>query len=163
MPKLENAGEYLVQIREPRWEEAKQGMALVLPGWMQIAGEEKHINAYLYFTPTLISGGRNQGRPMYEVNAELCHQIGMSEPFSPEKLDELDGLEAFFVVQEEEYEGKTRLKVAFVNPARKPAMSVDEAKEVWERLVGGKVKPTPKAAEPKQTANEIDPADDLPF
>lgn len=169
MKQIDAEGEYIVQIREPRWESAgKDGetkMSLVLPGYCMIGDEECHINGYLYFTPTLIKGGRNAGKPMYEVNAQLCLDLGMTAPFEPHKRTELDGVEARFVVSEEEYEGKKRMRVAFVNPPGRAQLTDDDAAAVWAKLTGGKAvvttvvegqeKPDPFAGESKK--------DTLPF
>ncbi len=160
MPNIQEAGTYAVRIRDVKFEEAKNGMCLVLPGWAQINGEERHLNAYLYFNPTLISGGRNQGRPNYEVSAEKCVELGMSNPFAPSKIGELEDAEAQFVVEEDTYDGKTRLKVAFVNPLRKPPLTTEQAEAIWAQMTGGAM-PEPEPRRP--TADGIDPSDNLPF
>lgn len=157
MPNLENTGTYAVRIRDVKFEEAKNGMCLVLPGWAVVDGAEKRINAYLYFNTTLISGGKNRGRPNYEVSAEKCVELGMSDPFAPAKIGELEDAEAEFVVEEDEYKGKTRLKVAFVNPLRKPPLTTEQAEAIWAQMTGGAM----PGSEP--TADGIDPSDNLPF
>jgi hypothetical protein len=161
MPNITEAGKYQVRLRDLAWEQTDHGMALLMPGWANVGGEERHINARLHFTGTLIGGGRNAGKPLYAVNAKICTDIGMSEPFSPGKISELEDAVCEFVVQEEEYKGERRLVVAFVNPLGKK-ISTDEAEEIWNRLTGGKapeagVKPKPK---PKKVADDDD---DFPF
>ena len=167
---IESAGKYEVEIREPHWEDATKdtmpGMALVLPGYVTIGGEEYGITGRLYFTSTIIGGGQNQGRPLYEVSAETCERIGMTAPFSPEKKDELDGKRAVFVVEEEEYKGVTRLRVAFVNPAGKESIEDDKARAIWNAMSGGAVTATPPTREAKPDTDSDDEGDDfdaLPF
>ncbi len=159
---IEKTGEYLVEIREPYWEEAgksgQTGLALILPGFCDIDGEEHTINGRLYFTSTLIAGGRNRGKPLYEVAAETCEQIGMSKPFSPEKREELNGKYAKFVVEEEEYEGKTRIRVAFVNPPGREHLADAEAKKIWSVMTDGA---SPAASQQAEAGKEDD--DDIPF
>ena len=140
MKQIDTSGIYLVTIRNPYWEDATKdgdpGMALVLPGHCEIGGEEYAITGRLYFKGTIISSGRNQGRPLYELSMETCLQIGMSSPFSPEKRMELDGKQAKFVVQEEEYQGKKQIRVAFINPPGKESLEDEKAKEIWEQITG---------------------------
>ncbi len=160
---IKTIGEYEVEIRDPYWEEAgkdgQPGMALVLPGFCEIDGEEYTINGRLFFTPTLISSGANQGLPLYQLSAETCIKIGMSEPFSPEKREELDGKKAVFVVQEEEYKGKKNIRVAFVNPPGRGALPDKKAKDIWAIMLGDEAsQDTPFDNEP-----DAKPDDDIPF
>ena len=137
---IETPGTYQVVIRDPHWEDATKdgdpGMALVLPGFCEIDGEEYTITGRLYFKSTIIGSGKNQGKPLYELSMETCFAIGMSTPFSPDKRHELDGKEARFVVQEEEYKGKTQIRVAFVNPPGKESIEDAKAKEIWGQITG---------------------------
>jgi len=158
--KITNPDTYLVEIREPYWEDATKdgapGMALVLPGYCEIDGEEKYINGKLYFKSTIIQGGKNQGKSLYEVSIDTLIQLGMSTPFSPEKRTELEGKLAKFVVQEDEYKGKTTIKVAFINPPGKEAIEDNKAKEIFEAL---------KSDTPEDTNTPFDEEDDdeIPF
>jgi hypothetical protein len=83
--------------------------------------------------------------------------LGVSEPFRPAKIGELEDAEAEFVVQEDTYEGKTRLKVAFVNPIRKPPLTTEQAEAIWATMTGGAV-----PSVPAQIVDE-NPDDVLPF
>jgi len=137
-------GTYQVEIRNPHWERMpeKNGdnnrMQLVLPGYAKDdleEGKEVAINGYLLFLSTIYASGRNAGKAMWEVAAQNCIDLGMSAPFSPEKITELEGAQAQFVVQEEEYEGKKRLKVQFINgPNRREQLSTDDAAAIWSAL-----------------------------
>jgi len=138
MSKITKSGEYEVTIKEPRFELAEKDgdstrMALILPGHTE-SGE--HVDAYQYFTRQIVSSGRNKGKSMWDVSSALCHDLGMSRPFNPTKITELDGVVCVFVVEMEEYNGKTSPKVKFINPRRKPALSMEEACKIWAELSG---------------------------
>ena len=160
---ISDAGSYNVTIRDPYWEDAERdgvpGMALVLPGYCEIGGEEHVATGRLYFKSTIIGGGKNAGRALWEVSAETCEQIGMTPPFSPEKREELNGAEAVFVVQLEKYKDKLQARVAFVNPPGKPHLEDAAAKKVW-MAVKESAPPmnAPNAPEPPQGDN-----DGIPF
>lgn len=160
---IETPGTYTVTIRDPQWEDATKdgdpGMALVLPGYCEIDGEEHTITGRLYFKGTIIGSGRNQGRPLYELSMETCLAIGMSTPFSPDKRHELNGREARFVVQEEEYKGKTQIRVAFVNPPGKESIEDAKAKEIWSQITGGGSGAQSTPFDNKQDESE----DNIPF
>ena len=168
--RLKEVGQYDVMICEPRWEEMpeKNGddarLALVLPCYTE--PDEEHPagqfeNFYLYFTRQIITGGRNKGRTLYETSMQHCLELGMSAPFNPEKIHELNGQTAVLVMKKEVYKGKEQIKPAFLNAQKYTKISTTEANAIWNKMTDGKA---PQAQpEPQQTATELDPKDDLPF
>lgn len=161
-------GSHAVTLGAPHWEklEAKNGddarMALVIPCIAGDAMEYFRIN----FTRTIIGSGKNAGKSCAGLAADQCIALGMSEPFSPAKIAELEGQNAELVMGEEEYKGVWHVKPQYLNGQRKPRLSDDEAAEVWAKLSGG---PAPKAAPKRPDPVDVDPMDDddaadkLPF
>jgi len=160
MTRITEAGEYEVRICAPHFEllEAKNGdasrMALVLPGE---TADDQYIDARLFFTRQIIASGRNAGRPTYEVSAELCHMFGLPRPFNPANIENLDGKAAIFVVEIEDYQGKPRATVKFVNTPRKEALSDAKANSIWNDLTRGSA----GAGMASEATDESD--DNLPF
>lgn len=165
--------EFNVTLRDPHFESAEKDgdtarMALVLRGE---TADGKHIDCYQYFTRQIIVSGRNKGKTAFEVAAEQCHALGMPMPFNPKDIALLEGVECVFVVGVEEYKGKTRTKVLFINTSRKPVLSLDDAASIFAELSGepaskkAATKSATKAAAPvaaPATAETEDP-DALPF
>ena len=154
-----------VKIVSPHFESAekdgdKARMALVLRGE---TSNGLFIDCYQYFTRQIISGGRNKGKTMFEASAEQCHALGMPKPFNPKDIAMLDGVECVYVVGLEEYEGKVRPRVKFINSGRKPSLSLDDAASIFaelsgEPIVGGSANPENTV---KTGADSVD--DGLPF
>lgn len=164
---LEEPGKYLVRIQEPVFREMgeKDGdgcrFELELPGVSTVKGESGADLAvyqvgHLYFTRKIIQGGQNAGKTMFDVSAAKCVELGMSEPFHPDKLRELEDKQALFTVETETYEGRTRAKVAFVNApgAARPALSAEKVGDLWKQMQSGTGAPVTAVA----PASE-----DLPF
>lgn len=131
-------------------------MALVMP---LTTDDEQMIFHRLSFTRTIISGGRNQGKALYDVSAAECVALGMSEPFAPSKIGELEGQHALAVVETSDYGDGDRMEVKYLNP-RKAQLDVSEAERMWAELSGGNA---PVEAKPVATAQTVADDDDLPF
>ncbi len=158
MPLIKEVGEFEVIIKGPRWEqlEPENGdpnrMRLTLPCYTT-EEEPRHLDFYIYFTRTLHTKGTNRGRPTYEVAMEQCIGLGMSEPFDPKKISELDGKEAGLVTTEDEYKGQKRIKGLFLNRRRRPALAPEKAAEIWDSF----------GCEGTVKQDDDDLPDDLPF
>jgi hypothetical protein len=176
MPLIKTVGEFEVSITEAYWAEMKakgtdaQRMDLVLKCVTDPDGEEapqgRHMDYHMYFTRQIVTGGKNKGKPLYEVSMRQCIELGMSEPFSPDKISELVGISCVLVTKEEEYEGEKRIKPQFLNPVRHRKMDPSEATSIWNALTGGKSVSAPTTgAKPAATqpAKSAEPEDDLPF
>lgn len=137
MPYLNEVGEFPVTLKGARWEqlEEKDGdanrMVLIIPCHTQ-EDPSRHLDFQFFFTRKLIASGTNAGKPCYQKAMEDVIKLGMSEPFHPSKINELDGKEATLITTEDEYEGKTRIKGLFLNGRRRPQLTPDKATEVWK-------------------------------
>jgi len=179
--KLDVAGTYQVAILdEPKWYEmkAKDGdtvrMELLLKGYVN-GGEQdgQWIFSRLMFTRKIYGAGQNKGRTTFSVSADVCLTLGMSDPFSPSKVSEMVGATCEFVVDWEEYEGKNRLKVKWLNTDSRPPMAADAVENVWKQLqedtmggdsdLGGADLGDVIAAGDDLLGGGIDAADDVPF
>jgi hypothetical protein len=139
LKKITEPGTYDVTIQNPHFElmDEKNGdakrMQCVLRG---VTDKDLYIDAYLFFTKSIISGGQNRGKTAYQVAMEKLTELGISEPFSPSKIDELEGIQCQFVVQEEEYKGETKLKVQFINTSGRKKLDAREANSIWKSFTG---------------------------
>ena len=142
--RISQAGTYHVTIRNPHWTklEEKDGddcrMAAVLPGFCTIKGEEYEIIAEQYFLRTIYASGKNAGKTMAEISKENLLDIGMPEPFNPTDIKCLEGVEVKFVVEMEDYKGKSRPKVQFINSLKRQDKELpsDEASRIWNEIAG---------------------------
>lgn len=177
MPLINKVGEFEVSITEAYWSEMKangtdtQRMDLVLKCVTDPDGEEapqgRHMDFHMYFTRQILTAGKNKGKPLYEVSMRQCIELGMSEPFSPDKISELVGISCVLVTKEEEYKGETRVKPQFLNPVRHRKMDASEATSIWNALTGGKPMSAPADNVQSPTSQSpqppVDDDDDLPF
>ena len=141
---INTKGEFEVTIREPFWTkmEEKQGddtrIALVFPCYTEPNHEYpngQRIDFHLYFTRQLVRSGNNRGRPVFKVSREQCLDLGMSEPFHPEKIGELDGVRAILVTDEEVYNNKPRIVAKWLNNPKKKKISGKEASSIWDKMI----------------------------
>lgn len=158
MAKLLNIeGTHRVTIRGAHWTklQPKDGdthrMEAVLPGYVTIDGEEYVINAGLMFVRTIVARGANAGRCTADMSMETLVSLGMKQDanglINPAKLaEELEGKDANFVCEVEEYEGKNRLRVKFVNPPGRPDLAPEEAAGIFAELLKSRPAATPKPA-----------------
>ena len=157
LTKIEQEGDYDVTIENPHFEilDAKNGdsnrMQCVLRG---VTDDGQYIDAFLYFTRMIVSGGRNKGKPAWAVAAAKLIEMGMSEPFSPDKIDELEGVRVKYVVKSEIYNEKQVYKVAFINHAGKKKLEAPAANNIWAAFTG-------KGSPTIPVQSEDGPVDDL--
>jgi len=163
MQSINQVGEYPVIIGEPRWEEKedKQNptMILVLP--LHTEDKEHGIEFKVYFNSTIIRGGKNKGKPLWEMNTELCHSLGMPKPFDPQGIGILEDVTATLVMEEDEYQRKKRVVPKYLNPRRNAPIEQDKVKYMWASITGSK---PPEAQAPASGAPiKQDDPDDIPF
>lgn len=143
--RIDAEGTFPVTIGRPFWEEMEAKgtdtlrMALVLPCKTE-DDKEEYFRAY--FTGQIVQGGKNVGKPMYQVSEELCLNLGMEAPFDPTRTGELEGQKAELVMKQDEYKGVVRIKPAFLNTVYRDKLSNEKAADIWAQLKGEK----PKAA-----------------
>ena len=145
MAKLLNfEGTFQVTLRNAHWTrlQEKDGdarrMSAVLPGYVTVGGEEFCVTAEMMFTRTLISKGRNAGRSVAQVSMQTLAELGMPVDadglINPARLTaELEGKQAKFVCEFEEYEGQNRLRVKFVNSPGRAELAPEEKNLISHR------------------------------
>ena len=179
--RLQVAGTYAVAIVEtPQWfaMQPKDGdtarMELRIRGYVNGGPQDgKWIDGRLNFIRTIIEHGKHAGKTCFEVAEETCRELGMSEPFSPSKVSELKGATCEFVCEFEEYQGRTRLKVKYINTNSRPPLAPDEADAIWAELQKGaavnqSMPPAAMAGTPIEHGGGLlgdggDPDDNVPF
>lgn len=169
--KINRVGDFDVMICDPYWQDDEEQlnkgqMCLVLPCYTdgtEENPESEYLDFYVYFSGTIIQSGKNQGRKLSDISADMCVALGMKAPFDPARIGELDAKLAVLVTREDEYNGKKTVKGAFLNPHRKAPMEAAKVAAAWAKIAGGKVAaPTAAAAKPAP-ATTAKPDDDLPF
>jgi hypothetical protein len=162
MQLITQVGDYPVIIGEPHWEEQTTGanasMILVLP--VHTDDGELGIDYKMYFNSTIIKGGKNKGKPLYEANAETLHQLGMPKPFDPNGVGILEGVTATLVMEEDTYQEKKRVVPRWLNPRRAQPIEAAKVSSMWASITGQKLPAASAPAKPK-TAAQID--DEVPF
>lgn len=171
-------------LDEPQWElvQEKDGdadrMALIVRGYVN-GGEQdaKWIDTKMMFIRTIIGGGRDAGKTMFEAQADKCLEMGMSDPFSPSKVAEMVGGTCEFVCEHEEWTDKhgnthNPLRVKFINTGGTKKIPMDEAQRIWAALAEdeGLSSAMPESAMSGSALGEadpldgsIDPDDNVPF
>ena len=129
MPKITNAGTYLVTINNAHYVECKGGLQAVLPG---VTESKDWIEAYLTISSVIIKSGKNQGSSWAEITMETLELLGMGK--DPNEIDKLNGKQAQFVVAEDQWEGNITMKVKFVNPPSRPQASKQTITECFKAL-----------------------------
>jgi len=169
MKKFELEGDYAVTLGKPEWMETDKGMSLKIPCIEAPSSEHpegRGDNFFLHFTGTILTSGQNQGKKLWEVSQQHCIDLGMSEPFCPTKIGEIEGAEAVLVMKNDTFKGKTTLKPMYLNAPRANRLSPDQAKDIFAKMTGGFKPGKPMSAAPKpknEPAAPADPGDDIPF
>ena len=168
--KINKEGSYVVRITQGLYKEMPKPED---PDAFQISlkGEtpdEFEIWGNMYFSHKQIQGGKNQGKTMFEANTDTLKMIGVPDGYLGNLASAIEkGLEAEFVVKNEEYNGNIELKVAFINPVKTttPIENVD-----WGSIMQkfGQEKPAEMApVEPinadKPINAEVMDTDEIPF
>lgn len=164
MPKLEKEGTYIATVTDVRQGESNKGTP-----FLQLTFETED--------------GHHIWKKCYLTAAALAHNKQAIEACFG-KIDDLDeiaeictGKQCRIVCQSKEYEGKTRLEVAFINPLSyaPPPMATNtqaKVKALWKAtpsIVRGPAsapRQTAPAAQPRRPAAPPPPAnddDDIPF
>lgn len=168
MPRISKPGTYHVTIRNPHWvklEEKdcdKNRMEAVLPGYVTVDGEEQYIEGHLFFTKAIIGNGKNAGKKIAEISKKTLIDLGMSEPFNPSAITELEGVEAVFEVVKEldKRDNSEKIKVQFINPKGKKAMPPEEANQIWANIMGSSAG---QVSDRTAVTENENPDDDIPF
>jgi len=105
-------------------------------------GDGQTCDYRMFFTNSLVQNGKNKGKPMFELNAEFCIELGMMAPFDPSRIEELHDKLAHLVMVEETYNGKQVIRAKYLNPVRKAKLQTADIKNIWAKLKG---KPAPAA------------------
>lgn len=161
MQTINQVGEYAVIVGEPRWEEqtgdTNHNMILVLP--LKTEDGKQGIDYKMYFNSTILKAGKNKGKPLYEVNAESLHGLGMPRPFDPNGVGILEDTPCTLVMDEDEYQGKKRIAPKWLNARRAQPIEAAKVSSMWASITGQK---TAAASAPAKGA-PIKQDDDIPF
>lgn len=166
MPQLTDAGKYLLTATLAEWTETKNGtLCLAIDG---VNADGRTITAYLYFSD------KSEERSK-EVLAESFGVTLGSEANYIAAPDKIKGQQYNATCEIEEYDGKRRLKVKWINPVGRKPIAEAESRSIFARQVAldraRGTKPAPArssapAAQPRRTAAPLPPVnddDDVPF
>ena len=172
MSKITEPGTYRVTLQGCHWEPCKAGHQAVLPGYLD---GEHGITAFQSATPTIIQNGQHRGKKLAQVTYELLCDLGLPNG-DPAQIAGLDGTECEFVVDWDEYQGKKRLQVRFVNSPRAAADPAEVASFFAQMGLGpesagapvaptavGPAAPLPKFPPTPAAPPNPDTEDDIPF
>lgn len=156
MPKIEKPGTYVLSVKEADWGESNNGTPFISLWCESEAGQ--HISAYLYFSEKSMEGSLEVGEKVFGLDSDAENW--------PIKMV---GKQFSGVVEEDTYEGKTRMRVKYLNPLRKPPKEVSNQRQLFAKLnalakaKGMKAAPSPRPpARSAPQATKVDD-DDVPF
>lgn len=165
------AGKYQVKIHGAYWAKlpSRAGddnrIKAVLPGVVTIDGKQEVIEADLLFVDTIIGSGKNAGKKVAMVSNDKLIELGMVATsnglIDPSKLEEqLEGKEAEYVV---EINDKGYYQVAFINPPRANAISVDKAISIYNNLLRSGTTGSAPTIGKQVEQGYVDDGSDIPF
>lgn len=114
---LMGCGTHIAKVKNAVLSESSKGTPQVILSFQNQAGE--HIDAYLYLSDKALE--------RTEKALRACGWVG--DDISELMRDGVDLKEVEIVVEDEEYDGKVRTKVKWINPIRKE-MDADKAKAI---------------------------------
>lgn len=106
MPAITTPGRYTATITEATLGESQTGTPFA--SLYCTTEDGQHISAYLYLS-----------EKAFDRSLEALQKLGFDGDF--ERLDQLNGAACSLSVEEEEWNGETRLKVRYINPPRAAA------------------------------------------
>jgi hypothetical protein len=149
-------GTFDVIMRNPEWT-AKDDNSMALRILCEAKdNHEDYEYFFMHFTATMIQKGDNAGTTVAEKSANDCLDLGMSVPFDPAKIGELDGKPARLVIGKKT-NNKTKKEEIVPLYLNRPldSIPVDQAQRIWNTLTGGAV--VGAATTTGQAAAENDP------
>ena len=168
--------EFPVTISKVRWDmhkndkTGKESIILALTGTTK---DGRTAEAKMWMNNTPSTNKKYPGMTEREVCYQRCYELGMEEPFSPHKVDQLIGQECIFVMEPHSYtqngEKKQVAQVKFINTFSRPSLSTEAVIAKFDELFGETFEDAPAAA-PAAAASEPETAgggeanpEDLPF
>jgi len=124
MPRIKEEGDYAVTITAAKWTkmQGKDGAPDYMAAHFEFATESGDtMDKLLTLTGNIIGSGNNAGKTWKAVNMALLREIGL--PANPVLIGEMVGKPCNITVEEDEYNGKSYLVVAWMNPSRKSYVS----------------------------------------
>lgn len=167
MPQLTNAGKYILTATLAEWTETQKGILCLAIDGVDAAGGT--ITAYLYFSDKSEERSKEVLRDCFGIT------LGSEENYraAPAKIK---GQQYSATCEIEDYEGKRRLKVKWINPVGRKPIADTEARSMFahqialDRARGVRpstdARPTAPAAQPRRPATPPPPRnddDDIPF
>lgn len=155
---IEKPGRYAVKLSNPRWEKIKEGFQFAVTCTVIGGGADdgKTLDYYQVANNTYISSGKNAGKRTADVCLEALVELGMSAA-NPMLIHELQDKTGSLVADDEEYQGKKRLKAKFLNPLHKAPAAADDVSAYFAAMGMSVVAPAAPVGKPAPAAA----ADDL--
>lgn len=145
----------------------KKSIILVIPG---ATADGRTAEYQLWMNNDINDKGKYKGKTKKDVAIEKCYELGMSQPFSPHKVAEIEGRECVFVMEEHSYknkDGETKkvARVKYMNTSSRPSLPAEEVNALFTELFGdefGEASGEPESADDAPD-DSSESADGLPF
>ncbi|HEY5140035.1 MAG TPA: hypothetical protein VIJ25_12070 [Methylococcales bacterium] len=135
MELINTVGEFPVTIVNPQLVERENNAFDVVVSFVT-EDKTKYINHNIIFDSHIFQSGSHQGDYRFRVNAELCEKLGMTAPFDPANIEQLEGKKASITTVEDTFKGKTSIKVQWVNQ-RREKIDKKKASDIWAKMNEG--------------------------
>jgi len=135
MPAINNEGTYEVTIKDLRFEQTSEippQIAIKIDG---VTDEGDYATGSLFLSAKIIQGGKYKGKKLWETTLDTLKKLGMKSD-NPKDAKELIGSRCKFVMQYNEYNGKTYLQVAFINPVTGKVVEGSDLDSILNDIMG---------------------------
>lgn len=156
MPLIDKPGTYVLTADDANWSESSKGTPfLAIYG---VCEDGRHITSYTYFSDAAFERGVETMQAAFKVSGQM-----ESWP------EQIKGQQYRAVVEEDHYDGKTRMKVAWINSISAAVQPPKDAKGMFARMnallrASGKAAPAKSVTQRPNVRNSAPVEDDdVPF